>query len=583
MIIKEMFTKLITRDVKGVVKIGREEEANVRQELEEYVVTKELQKHFAKFFDAYKKSIIGKTDNMGVWISGFFGSGKSHFLKILAYLLENKIVNGKSALDYFVEDHKIEDPMVLADMKKAADTSADVILFNVDSKSESAGKQNKDAIVSVFLKVFNEMQGFYGANPHIADLERNLYYNDKYDAFKSKFEELNGDPWIEARNDFDYSQDDFVDALVDLNIMSEESARNLCEKAFTPYTISIEAFAKMIKKYVDSKGKNHHLIFLVDEIGQYIGEDSTLMLNLQTVTEDLGTACQGKAWIIVTSQQNIDTVIKVKGNDFSKIMGRFSTRLSLSAANVDEVIKKRILEKTSVAEQTLSVLYEDKATTLKNLISFNDGIEKKLYSGKENFAEVYPFVPYQFDLLSDVLTQIRTHGAAGKSFSDAARTMLALSKESTERLMNKEPGALVPFHFFYDSLEQAIEQNHKDVITKALANEIINPDHEQENFAVNVLKILFLLKYVNNIIANKENIASLMVSDVNDEHMYQADKREGEATKRMFKLKFTFKNQKYDKAKNYYLMVIDDKTGMETFRREVIMDLAFAGDFGFGF
>ena len=519
MTIQEMFTKSITRDVKGVIKVGQGEEANVKQELEEYVVTRELQKHIARFFEAYKKSITGTTDHMGVWISGFFGSGKSHFLKILSYLLENRVVDGKRAIDYFVEDHKIENGMVLADMKLAADTSADVILFNIDSKSEMSGKQDKEAILSVFLKVFNEMQGFYGANPHIADLERNLYYDGRYDEFKQKFEEVNGEPWTEARNEFDYSQDDVVDVLVDMGIMTEEAARNLCEKAFTPYPKSIEDFARMIKKYVEKKGKNHHIVFLVDEIGQYIGADPNLMLNLQTVTEDLGTACQGKAWIIVTSQQDIDSVIKVKGNDFSKIMGRFDTRLSLSSANVDEVIRKRILEKTPVAKQTLEILYEEKATTLKNLISFNDGIEKKLYSSKENFAEVYPFVPYQFNLLGDVLTQIRTHGASGKSLADGARSMLALFKESAERIMDKQPGALVPFHFFYDALEQFIEHNHRDVITRAMDNSYINPDHEKENFSVNVLKVLFMIKYVNTIKANKENLASLMVSDVDDDRL----------------------------------------------------------------
>ena len=83
----------------------------------------------------------------------------------------------------------------------------------------------------------------------------------------------------------------------------------------------------------------------MDEIGQYIADDTQLMLNLQTIVEDLGTACRGKAWVIVTSQEDIDSITKTKGNDFSKIQGRFDTRLSLSASNVDEVIRKRILEK----------------------------------------------------------------------------------------------------------------------------------------------------------------------------------------------------------------------------------------------
>ena len=517
--IKEMFVKPIDRDIKGVIKVGQGEESNVKQELEEYVVTRELQKHFAEFFSAYKKGINGNTDKMGVWISGFFGSGKSHFLKILSYLLENREVDGKRAIDYFIDDNKISDSIVLADMKLAADTPTDVILFNVDSKGAASGKQDKDAIVAVFLKVFNEMQGFYGANPHIADLERMLFYSNRYDEFQARFEETSGESWKEARNEFDFTQDDVVDVLVDMDIMTEEAARNWCEKAFTNYNISIEEFANMVKKYIDRKGKNHHVVFLVDEIGQYIGENSRLMLNLQTVTEDLGTACKGKAWIIVTSQQDIDSVIKVKGNDFSKIMGRFDTRLSLSSANVDEVIRRRILEKTSVAAQTLSVLYDDKATILKNLILFNDGIEKKLYSGRENFSAVYPFVPYQFNLLGSVLTAIRTHGASGKHLAEGERSMLALFKESAMQIKDKEPGALVPFYMFYDALEEFVEHSHKGAITKALENDFINPDHEDDCFNVNVLKALFMIKYVKEIKANIDNIASLMVSDISDDRL----------------------------------------------------------------
>lgn len=170
--IKEMFAKKIDREIQGVIIVGQGEDSNVSQELEEYVVTRELQKHFADFYASYKKGIVGTTPKMGVWISGFFGSGKSHFLKILSYLLENRQVSGKKALDYFIDDKKIIDPIVLADMKLAAETPTDVILFNIDSKSESTGKQNKDAIVNVFLKVFNQMQGFCGSIPHVADLER---------------------------------------------------------------------------------------------------------------------------------------------------------------------------------------------------------------------------------------------------------------------------------------------------------------------------------------------------------------------------------------------------------------------------
>lgn len=519
MIIKDMFNKPIDRDIKGVIKVGQDDNLNIRQELEEYVVTRELQKHFADFFASYKKGITGNTDKMGVWISGFFGSGKSHFLKILSYLLANKEVNGKKAVDYFEEDRKIADPMVLADMKLAATVPTDVVLFNIDSKGEMTGKQSKDAIVAVFLKVFNEMLGFCGSNPFLADLERKLTDEVKYDEFKEKFEDSFGTPWVEARNDFDFIQDDVVEVLDEIGFMSVEAGRNWCEKTTENYSISIEAFAQLIKKYIDKKGNNHHIVFLVDEIGQYIGDDSKLMLNLQTVTEDLGTACQGKAWIIVTSQQDIDSITKTKGNDFSKIQGRFDTRLSLSSANVDEVIRKRILEKNDTGRQTLSALYDEKATVIKNLIIFNDGIEKKLYSGNEDFASVYPFIPYQFNLLGSVLTSIRTHGASGKHLAEGERSMLALFKESAVKVMNDNAGEIVPFNMFYDALEQFLDHSHKGVISRALDNDYLNPEHEGECFNVNVLKTLFMIKYVKEIKANVENITSLMVSNINDDRI----------------------------------------------------------------
>ena len=182
-----MFEKSIDRDIQGVIKVGQSNEENIYQELEEYVVTNELTKHFRDFFSSYKNGINKHTDKMGVWITGFFGSGKSHLLKILSYLLQNKEVNGKHAIEYFTDGKKIDDSMIIADMKLAGTVPADVILFNIDSKSDSNSKSLPDAIVRVFLKVFNEMQGFCGSRPYIADLERRLSDEGKYDLFKQYF------------------------------------------------------------------------------------------------------------------------------------------------------------------------------------------------------------------------------------------------------------------------------------------------------------------------------------------------------------------------------------------------------------
>lgn len=536
MIIKDLYARPIWREIKGVIKVGQDDDGNIQQELEEYVVTRELEKHFRDFFSAYKQGIVGTTDAMGVWISGFFGSGKSHFLKIIAYLLENKLVGGKHALDYFLEDNKIKDASVIADMRLASSVPTDVILFNIDSKSDS-----REAIVSVFLRAFNEELGFSGSIPHLADLERKLSEDGRYEEFKEKMEASTGKPWTEARHDFDFIEDHLVKVLPDMNFMSKEAVRNWCEKATWPYKIAIEDFAKMVKRYIDQKGNNHHVVFLVDEIGQYIGDDSSLMLNLQTVTEDLGRFCHGKAWVIVTSQQDIDSITKTKGNDFSKIQGRFDTRISLSSANVDEVIRERILKKTPSGNQSLALLYDDKATDIKNKIQFNDGVEKKLYANRDDFADVYPFVPYQFNIVGDVLTSIRTHGASGKHLSDGERSMLALFKESAQKIMDEQPGTLVPFYMFYDALDQFLDHSHRGVITKALDNEYLNPEHAEECFDVNVLKTLFLIKYVKEVQANLEQITSLMVPHMNVDRLALKQKVE-DALNRLIRQMLVQKN-----------------------------------------
>ncbi|WP_434293324.1 BREX system P-loop protein BrxC [Clostridium botulinum] len=505
--LKEMFYKEIDRDIKGVIKVGQADDENIKQELEEYVVTSELNKHIDRFFEAYKIGIIGNTDKNGVWISGFFGSGKSHFLKILSYLLENRGIEGKKAINYF--DDKDLDSFVLANMKQAGDVKADVILFNIDSKSDSDSKSNKDAIVNVFNKVFNEMQGFCGSMPWIADLERQMVKDEVYENFKKSFEEISGNSWIDSREDFYYEEDSIIGALSKTTKMSEEAARNWYSKCEENYSLSIDKFADKVKEYSDSKGKNHHVVFLVDEIGQYIGDNTQLMLNLQTVVEDLGTKCGGKCWVIVTSQEGLDEFTKVKGNDFSKIQGRFNTRLSLSSANVDEVIKKRILRKNDGATSHLKALYEQKESIIKNLLTFtSDTAEMKLYKNGGEFAEVYPFIPYQFNLIQSAFNGVREHGASGKSLSKGERSLLGAYQQIAIDYMDKDTNILIPFSAFYRTIETFLDSSIRTVIIHAEKNDNLN------EFDVEVLKLLFLVKYVKEIKANIENLSTLLVSEI---------------------------------------------------------------------
>ncbi|WP_088049429.1 BREX system P-loop protein BrxC [Virgibacillus dakarensis] len=522
--IRNMFDRKIDRDIKGVVKVGQHDNQNIQQELEEYVVTDELHKHIGDFFAAYRKGIEEPTDKIGVWISGFFGSGKSHFLKILSYLIENREINGKRAIDYF--DDKIQDPQIRENMQKAGEITTDVVLFDIDAKSESDSMADKDSIVKVLNKVFNEMQGFCGAIPWIAEIERNMHNDGTYETFKANFREISGNEWEESREDFYYEEDAIIAALTKSTQMSEETARNWFERAEQEYSISIERFAKRVKEYIGQKGKNHHVAFLIDEVGQYIGDNSNAMLNLQTIVHEFGRQCKGKAWIAVTSQEDIDSVLTVKGNDFSKIQGRFDTKLSLSSAFVDEVIKKRILTKNEAGAETLEEVYRKNQFILQNLLTFTEkSAEMKKFQSQADFIDVYPFVPYQFNLLQKVFTGVRIHGASGKHLAEGERSLLSAFQESAMRFANQAEGILVPFSAFYETIETFLDSSIRTVIIQAGNNEKLEP------YDMDVLKLLFLIKYVKELPASLENIATLMVDHIDTDKLELKKKIEKSLTR----------------------------------------------------
>jgi len=520
--IQEIFAKPIDRNIKGVITIGDEQDSNVKQELEEYVVTRELQDHFRDFFDAYVGSINHETTKMGVWISGFFGSGKSHFLKILAYLLENREVAGKPAINYFLDNQKLTNQQTIKDVELAASVHNETILFNIDSKAKNGNKSQKDAILNVFLQVFNEQLGLIGVDFWIADMERDLIRDGQYEAFQAKFQELDKRhrTWLEARNGFAFLKGTIKESLVAINYMSEENATGFIEQLKTDYPISVENFAQRVNEYIEKQTPDYHLVFLVDEVGQYIGDSQQRMLNLQSVVEDLGTYTHGKAWVIVTSQQAIDQVTdNINGQDFSKIQGRFNTRIAMSSANVDEVINKRLLAKTATSSQALADMYDNNQHGINNLMDFDSDIERDHYRSPENFAEVYPFVPYQFNLLQDTLTAIRENGSDGKHLANGERSMLAVFQESAQRIENEAIGGLVPFSLFFQGLEQFLDHTHIIVIKRAIDNDVINPEHEEHPFAVQVLETLFMVKYVDNFNATLNNIVTLMIDSINTDRI----------------------------------------------------------------
>ena len=523
MLIKDLFSKPIGRSINGVIKADQSDVESVWQELDEYVVTKELDVHLRRFFEAYLSTIDRPNDpdivgKVGIWVSGFFGSGKSHFIKILSYLLGNRSItrNGQSrqAIDFFRD--KISDPMLAADIKRATGAPADVILFNIDSKADAT--DGRDAILRVFLRVFNERLGFCGEHPHIAHMERYLAGLGKFEAFKAEFESSSSARWEKERDAYQFHAESVANALSVVLGKAIHDAEGWIERFEKDFNLTVENFAKWVREYLDSRGKNHRILFLADEIGQFIGQDTHLMLNLQTITENLGTICGGRAWLVVTSQEDIDAVLgevrASKANDFSKIQGRFKTRLSLSSANVDEVIQKRLLGKTTPAKQELLAVYQGKADILKNQLRFtNVGMTFRAFGNEDDFVAVYPFAPYQFQLVQKVFENIRKAGATGLHLARGERSMLDAFQTAAINASDLSIGALVPLHRFYPSIESFLEGAVKSTIDNAARNPSLEP------FDGLLLRTLFLIRYVDEIRANVDNLITLFIDRIDADRL----------------------------------------------------------------
>jgi hypothetical protein len=217
---------------------------------------------------------------------------------------------------------------------------------------------------------------------------------------------------------------------------------------------------------------------------------------------------------MVTSQEAIDSITKISGDDFSKIQGRFNTRISLSSSSDDEVIKKRILAKTENAENMLKLSYEKNSAVLKNLFTFNGAVlDLKGYSGEGEFVDSYPFVPYQFRLVQDVFTQVRRHGNAGKHIANGERSMLSGFQEAAQVIQDKDENALVPFALFYDTLNTFLESSIRRVIDRC-QSAADSGTALIEQYDVSILKLLYLIRYVDDIKSNVDNITTLMVDDI---------------------------------------------------------------------
>ena len=533
----DLFARDIDKKINGVIKANDEKE--LVDEVDEYVLTGEIQQNLETFLEEYNDP-ANHTQN-GAWISGFFGSGKSHLLKMLSHILgdvprglvdseaQSQPLNRESIVRSFIaKANEQTNSMLAGELERALTIPATSILFNIDQKSD---KGSVTALLYAFIRVFDEARGYYGRTPYVAKFEKDLDNNGQFEAFKEAFAEEAGKPWSEGRSEFILWDDEIGKAYGKVTGKSDQNV--IAERYENSYRATVEDFANDVKQWLDRQpDRNHRIIFLVDEVGQFIGQNTELMLQLQSVAEDLAVKTNGRAWVIVTSQEDMDVIVgdrtKQQGYDFSKIQARFAIKLKLNSADVIEVIQKRLLAKKPEYEALMQDLWAEQGANLRTVFEFSRdsrkfGTSKALT--EEDFEASYPLVNYEFDLFQTALRGMSNYNMFdGRHSSVGERSMLAVAGSTLQQSKDSTVGDLIPFDRMYDGIHDAIQSTVNYRILQAERS--LDPDIK--DLGVRLLKVLLLVKHVDGFIANTHNLR-ILLTDSFDTDLMDLERRIGEA------------------------------------------------------
>ena len=512
--IQGLFSKPVDRPIDGVIKA--DDERHLQVELDEYVITREVSKGLGAFIDAY---LHNPTAN-GVWISGFFGSGKSHLLKMLSLMLdsERRLPSeqggepGNRPVEILLP--KVEDEIIRADLRKATGIPARSLLFNIDQKFDGIGGTHEAPILEVFMKVLNELQGYYGNQGYVAQFEHDLNKRGQFEAFKQTYQRVIGRSWDNDRDALaTVTKRSFAKAYAEQFGGSEDDAVKVINDAKDSYRLSIEGFAARVRDYLDGQPPGFRLNFFVDEAGQFIGQERSRLLNLQTVVESLATATDGRATVFITSQADLEGILgQVKfeqADDLSKIQGRFKTKLTLASADVQEVIQRRLLAKTPDEPEPLIAIYEQEKDNFTTLYRFGDGsIQLKGWLDCQGFCGLYPFHPYQLSLFQQAIQSLATHSIfEGRNMAVGERSMLSVFQEVAKAIKELPVGRLASFDQLYDGI--------RDVIRADKQQTMVTAQNQVGPLELRILKALFLLKWVPQFKSTARNIAILLIQEPN--------------------------------------------------------------------
>ena len=504
MIQEQIYKKDINRVIDGVIKA--DSTAKLAEEITEFVITGEQVRLLPRLFD----TLVPPQQANCVWISGDFGSGKSHLLKILSYVLENKLViDGRPCAEIFAEKAS-EDFELKGQIQKACKVPTESVLFNIQELHDGLGKNVNDPVLAIFLKVFNKKFGYDEKKPEIAEIER--YYDNKgqYELLKSEYQKRHGESWEDARKSILLKLQKLAEVVADIEGIDKATAEKNLRAQISGFKMDIDGFVTIIKEHLAKQPAGSRFIFFVDEVGQFIGKDVHRMLSLQTIAEGLTDKTDGRSFIVVTSQMDMESTLgdlnTQQSNDFSRIQGRFTTRIFLTSANADEVIQRRLLEKKEEANKQLCLEYDKQKNIIRSLFNFGDQSQfRNNYKSDEQYAICFPFIDYQFNLLQASIIELSKNNAfSGKQQSVGERSMLTITQDVAKLYKNKDLNQIVQFCDMYEGL--------RGVLQTKISNDILQAERTlNDELALKVLKTLFLVKYVKGFPSTLDNITRVML------------------------------------------------------------------------
>ena len=369
---KDLYEKGLDRKVNPAVSASDLNKETIELEIDEYVFTDEIINNLYKILNNIRNN---QTSSSGIWINGYYGSGKSHFLKYIDYCLSEKW--GKQALKR-LRDAVAERPPMSLDVEPGEmddiirwyteKAKVETIMFNIGTVHDANSDENS-VFTQVFWNQFNGMRGYNDSHLALAEnLEKALADDGKYEDFLQHVSD-EGFDWKRNIHRFSGSKLDLalkMAADVD-DKLSYDVVRNRIKN--NEVNVSVESFAAELKEYIDKKNdSNYRMVFLCDEISQFVDNRGGLLLQLQEVVKKCFEECNSQVWFACTAQQDLSEVIESSdinktSDDYGKIMGRFEVRASLQSTNPEFITQKRILEKKGDVEIMLEDLYNLKSAT----------------------------------------------------------------------------------------------------------------------------------------------------------------------------------------------------------------------------